>query len=128
MRRAAEAQKSGNLSDAISLISQAIKAAEGFESQLVRSLCWRAELLNQLERWQDAFNDASEAVRLSGGLARAHAARGTAAVKLGLLAEAVSSWETAEILGGVPEAAQEAEKMPPAIARVLRKRASRPRC
>lgn len=110
MRRAAEAQKCGNLSDAISLISQAIKAAEGFESQLVRSLCWRAELLNQLERWQDAFNDASEAVRLSGGLARAHAARGTAAVKLGLLAEAVSSWETAEILGGVPEAAQEAEK------------------
>merc|ERR1712187_251361 len=57
------------------------------------------------------MGDASEAVNAcAGDVARSHAARGTAAMKLGQLAEAVSSWETAELLGGVPEAAQEAEK------------------
>merc|ERR1712054_36424 len=46
----------------------------------------------------------------NGGLARAHAARGLAAAKMDRLAEAVTSWETAELLGGIPEAAKEAEQ------------------
>jgi len=50
-----------------------------------------------------------EAVDLCPGLADAQAARGEAAARLGLLAEAVCAWETAELLGGVPTAAAEAE-------------------
>merc|ERR1719433_1988372 len=71
--------------------------------------CQRADLLLQLGRWHDAYRESTEIVKASPGLARVHAIRGTVAMKLGHLAEAVSSWETAELLGGVPEAAREAE-------------------
>merc|ERR1712046_57818 len=110
LSRADDAEKNGNLLAAIDLLAQAIKASESFENVCAGALCRRAELLNQLGRWQEAFSDASEAVKLSSGLARAHAARGRAAMKLDLLAEATSSWEAAEVLGGVPEASSEAEK------------------
>lgn len=112
LHRATEAEKLGQAEVAVKLLSEAIEAIradEGFESACANTLCRRAELLLKLERWQDAFKDASEAVKISPGLSRAHAARGRSAVKLGNLAEAVSSWETVELLGGVPEAAHEAE-------------------
>merc|ERR550532_3212083 len=63
----------------------------------------------RLGRWAEARGDARKAVDLLPGLARAHAAAGAAASHLGNLAEAACSWETADLLGGVPSAAAEAE-------------------
>eukprot|EP00747_Dinoflagellata_sp_TGD_P024127 gnl/TRDRNA2_/TRDRNA2_130334_c0_seq1.p1 gnl/TRDRNA2_/TRDRNA2_130334_c0~~gnl/TRDRNA2_/TRDRNA2_130334_c0_seq1.p1 ORF type:complete len:551 (-),score=87.21 gnl/TRDRNA2_/TRDRNA2_130334_c0_seq1:22-1674(-) len=108
MRRATDAAAAGDFEAAVALLTEAISAAEVSESARASALCRRAELLLKLHRWQDAFRDSTEAVKASPGLARAHAARGAAAVKLELLAEAASSWETAELLG-VPEAGREAE-------------------
>lgn len=111
LRRAAEAEGRGEKEAALGLLTEAIAAAaDGNEESLrAEALCRRAELLQGLGRWEEALRDGAEAVRASPGLARAHAARGAAALKLGHLAEAASSWETAELLGGVPVAAREAE-------------------
>mmetsp|Transcript_131920 Transcript_131920/g.328990 ORF Transcript_131920/g.328990 Transcript_131920/m.328990 type:complete len:439 (+) Transcript_131920:73-1389(+) len=108
--RASEAEASGKLEEALIFLTQALAEA-CHESELKRAdlLCRQAEVLVRLSRWQEAFKVASETVSLSPGLARAHAARGAAALKLGLLAEATSSWETAEILGGVLGASEQVE-------------------
>lgn len=110
MRRAAEAESRGDLQAAVSLLAEAVEASQGqSDAVCANAYCKRAELLLHLERWDEAFHESAKAIRLSPGLAKAHAARGTASVKLNLLAEAVSSWETAELLGGIPEATQEAD-------------------
>jgi len=105
----ATAESLGNVDAAVANISKAIKLAEGNAALRASAFCRRAELLLQSGRLAEAFDDSMEAVNASPGLARAHAVRGAAAVRLGRLAEAASSWETAEFLGGVPEAAREAE-------------------
>eukprot|EP00931_Biecheleriopsis_adriatica_P045293 TRINITY_DN25960_c0_g1_i2.p1 TRINITY_DN25960_c0_g1~~TRINITY_DN25960_c0_g1_i2.p1 ORF type:complete len:502 (+),score=114.10 TRINITY_DN25960_c0_g1_i2:142-1647(+) len=110
LRRAIEAEKLGNVEDAVTLLGNAIEASQNHEDVLANSLCRRAELQLQLQRFREAFQDAAAAIRLLPSLARAHAARGAAAEKLGLLAEAASSWEAAELLGGIPEAAKRAEE------------------
>ncbi|CAE7540897.1 unnamed protein product [Symbiodinium natans] len=109
MRRAAGAVQLGQLPRAVMLLSEAIQAATDNEASRAEALCLRAELHVQLGQWQDAFADASDALALIPSLARAHAARGEAAEQLGFLAEAASSWETAELLGGIPQAAARAE-------------------
>lgn len=109
LQQAAEAERLGKFEDAVTFLTQAINAAEDTEAVRNKALRRRAELLLRLEHWQEAFCDSDELVRDSPGLVHAHAVRGAAAAKLGKLAEAVSSWETAEILGGVPNAAVEAE-------------------
>eukprot|EP00928_Gymnodinium_smaydae_P082748 TRINITY_DN66045_c0_g1_i1.p1 TRINITY_DN66045_c0_g1~~TRINITY_DN66045_c0_g1_i1.p1 ORF type:complete len:577 (-),score=151.53 TRINITY_DN66045_c0_g1_i1:45-1775(-) len=110
LRQASEAEARGDLEAAVRLLAEAANAASD-QSEAVRAgaLSRRAELLAKLSRWQEAFADATAAVQLAPGLVRAHATRGAAAAQLGLLAEAVSSWEAAELLGGVPEAAAQAE-------------------
>jgi len=108
LQRAAEAQARGDLAAAAAFFAEAASVAKT-EGARADALSRRAGLLVQLGHWIDAFRDASAAVKLSPGLAATHAARGRAAAELGHLAEAVSSWETAEFLGGVPEAAHQAE-------------------
>lgn len=109
LRRAAEATRLGQREAAITMLTEALEAATDNEAVQVDALCLRAELQLQLGRWQEAFQDASAAVIIKPSMSQAHAARGTAAEKLGFLAEAVSSWETAELLGGISEAAKQAE-------------------
>lgn len=109
LKRAAEAEAQGSIESAVNLLGEAIGAAEDFEAIRAQAMCHQARLLLQLSRWEEAFNSSTAALTLSPGLASAHAARGKAATELGYLAEAVSSWETAELLGGVPEAVHEAE-------------------
>ncbi|CAE7190856.1 unnamed protein product [Symbiodinium sp. KB8] len=110
MRRAMGAVQLGQLSEAVKLLSEAILSASAEnEAARAEALCLRSELRNQLCQWQDAFADANDALALIPSLARAHAARGEAAEQLGFLAEAASSWETAELLGGIPQAAARAE-------------------
>lgn len=109
LRRAAEAVRLGQKEIAVTMLTEALEAAEENEAAQVDALCRRAELQFQMGRWHEAFHDASAAVTISPSISRAHAARGAAAEKLGFLAEAASSWETAELLGGVPEAAKQAE-------------------
>jgi len=110
---AAAAEAAGKVEDALALLSKAALAA-GEENALgkAEAVIRRAELLVRVGRWPEAFKEATAALGLSpslSGLARAHAARGAAAMAMGLLAEAESSWETAEILGGVPDAGAQAE-------------------
>jgi len=107
LRRAANAEGQGHLDAAIGFVTEAIAAADGNDTAKANALCRRAELLFKLGRYQEAFRDGTDAVKDAPELARAHVARGSAAAKLGNLAEAVSSWETAELLGA-PEAASEA--------------------
>lgn len=109
MRRAAEAVRLGQKEAAVTLLTEALQAASENEAAQVDALCRRAEVQLQLGRWQEAFQDASAAVSIKPSASQAHAARGAAADKLGFLAEAVSSWETADLLGGIPEAAKQAE-------------------
>lgn len=109
LRRAAEAVRLGKKDVAVTMLTEALEAAEENEAAQADALCRRAELQFQLGRWQEAFQDASASVTINPSISRAHAARGAAAEKLGFLAEAASSWETAELLGGVPEAAKQAE-------------------
>ncbi|CAK0862834.1 unnamed protein product [Prorocentrum cordatum] len=109
MRRAAEARHRGDVGAEIWHLREAAEAAGENEAGRAEALCLLAETYVRLEQWQDAFRESTAAVKRSPGQARSHAARGMAASKLGYLAEAVSSWETAELLGGVPRAAQEAE-------------------
>lgn len=109
MRRAAGAVQLGKLPEAVKLLSEAIQASAENEAARAEALCLRSELRNKLSQWQDAFADANDALALIPSLARAHAARGEAAEQLGFLAEAASSWETAELLGGIPQAAARAE-------------------
>ena len=109
LRRAAGAVQMGDLAKAIQLLSEAIQAATDDEAVRAEALCQRAELRVQRGHWQDAFQDAVDALKLQPSLARAHAARGAAAEELGFLAEAATSWEAAELLGGVPSAALRAE-------------------
>eukprot|EP00930_Biecheleria_cincta_P034451 TRINITY_DN23812_c0_g1_i1.p1 TRINITY_DN23812_c0_g1~~TRINITY_DN23812_c0_g1_i1.p1 ORF type:complete len:539 (+),score=104.27 TRINITY_DN23812_c0_g1_i1:70-1686(+) len=109
LRRAAEAVRLGQKEIAVTMLTEALEAAEDNEAAQVDALCRRTELQFQLGRWKEAFQDASAAVTINPSISRAHAARGAAAEKLGFLAEAASSWETAELLGGVPEAAKQAE-------------------
>jgi len=108
LQRAAEAQARGNLAAAASFFGEAAAFGQT-DGARADALSKCASLLLQLGRWADAFRDASEAAKLSPGLVAAHVVRGRAATELGKLAEAVSSWETAELLGGVPDAAQQAE-------------------
>jgi len=108
LQRAAEAQARGDLVAAAASFKEAA-TCEQTEGARADALSKCASLLLQLGRWADAFQDASDAVKLSPGLVAAHVIRGRAATELGQLAEAVSSWETAELLGGVPDAAQQAE-------------------
>eukprot|EP00927_Polykrikos_kofoidii_P065308 TRINITY_DN61086_c0_g1_i1.p1 TRINITY_DN61086_c0_g1~~TRINITY_DN61086_c0_g1_i1.p1 ORF type:complete len:488 (+),score=87.41 TRINITY_DN61086_c0_g1_i1:70-1464(+) len=109
LRRAAEAEAAGDAVAAERLLSNAVAAsADADEASRAEVHRLRAELLLRLGRWQDAYRDASEAVKISPS-ARAQATRGAAAEKLELFAEAASSWEAAEILGGVAEAAERAE-------------------
>jgi len=108
LRRAAEAVRLGKKDIAVTMLTEALEAAEENEAAQADALCRRAELQVQLGRWQEAFQDASASVTINPSISRAHAARGAAAEKLGFLAEAASSWETAE-LGGIPEAAKQAE-------------------
>jgi len=110
LEQAKEAEGRGDFLAAVGFLAEAIRLVpEANEGTRAEALCRRALLLLRLERWQEAFRESTDSLKLSPGLSRAHAARGTAAVKLGKLAEAASSWETAELLGGVPEAAREAE-------------------
>lgn len=109
LRRAAGAVQMGDLARAIQLLTEAIQAATDDEAVRAEALCQRAELRVRRGQWQEAFQDAVDALKLQPSLARAHAARGAAAEELGFLAEAASSWEAAELLGGVPSAAQRAE-------------------
>eukprot|EP00913_Durusdinium_trenchii_P002322 g2144.t1 len=109
LRRAAGALQLGDVPRAVQLLSEAIHAAIDDEAVRAEAFCQRSELRVRLAHWQAAFQDAVEALKLQPSLARAHAARGAAAEALGFLAEAVSSWEAAELLGGVPEAASRAE-------------------
>ncbi|CAK9014355.1 unnamed protein product [Durusdinium trenchii] len=109
LRRAAGALQLGDVPRAVQLLSEAIHAAIDDEAVRAEAFCQRSELRVRLAHWQEAFQDAVEALKLQPSLARAHAARGAAAEALGFLAEAVSSWEAAELLGGVPEAASRAE-------------------
>mmetsp|Transcript_81257 Transcript_81257/g.161231 ORF Transcript_81257/g.161231 Transcript_81257/m.161231 type:complete len:551 (+) Transcript_81257:88-1740(+) len=108
LQQAAEAQARGDLAAAAAFFGEAAAFGQT-EGARADALSKSASLLLQLGRWADAFRDASDAVKLSPGLVAAHVIRGRAATELGQLAEAVSSWETAELLGGVPEAAQQAE-------------------
>lgn len=109
LRRAAGEVHMGDLARAIQLLTEAIQAATDDEAVRAEALCQRAELRVRRTQWQEAFQDAVDALKLQPSLARAHAARGAAAEELGFLAEAASSWEAAELLGGVPSAAQRAE-------------------
>lgn len=110
LRQAAEAQAEGKLQEALDRLTEAfVQAGEGNDKGRAEALCRRAALRNHMNDFEGAFKDASESVKLSPGVACAHAARGAAAMRLGLLAEAASSWETAELLGGVAEAAAQAE-------------------
>lgn len=109
MRRATEARQRGDVDAEIRHLREAAEAAGEHEAGRAEALCLLAEAYVRLEQWQDAFRESTAAVKHSPGQARSHASRGMAASKLGYLAEAVSSWETAELLGGVPRAAQEAE-------------------
>jgi len=108
LQRAAEAQAHGDLAAAAAFFGEAATFGQT-DGARADALSKSASLLLQLGRWADAFRDASEAAKLSPGLVAAHVVRGRAATELGQLAEAVSSWETAELLGGVPDAAQQAE-------------------
>lgn len=108
LQRAAEAHARGDLAAAAAFFGEAASVGQT-DGARADALSKCASLLLQLGRWADAFRDASEAVKLSPGLVAAHVVRGRAATELGHLAEAVSSWETAELLGGVPDAAQQAE-------------------
>eukprot|EP00933_Yihiella_yeosuensis_P051138 TRINITY_DN48994_c0_g1_i1.p1 TRINITY_DN48994_c0_g1~~TRINITY_DN48994_c0_g1_i1.p1 ORF type:complete len:540 (-),score=133.16 TRINITY_DN48994_c0_g1_i1:138-1757(-) len=108
LRRAHAAQTLGDFAAAVRLLTEGIKACGDNEAVRADALCRRAELHLQLKRWKEAFDDASEAVSIFPSRAQAHAARGAAAEKLEFLAEAASSWETAELLGGIPEAANRA--------------------
>eukprot|EP00929_Paragymnodinium_shiwhaense_P013592 TRINITY_DN121448_c0_g1_i1.p1 TRINITY_DN121448_c0_g1~~TRINITY_DN121448_c0_g1_i1.p1 ORF type:complete len:576 (+),score=105.27 TRINITY_DN121448_c0_g1_i1:69-1730(+) len=108
--RAAEAEQAGDKEAAVRWLSQAFEAAAGQPIVQADAVFRRASLQLALRRFEEAFRDASDAVKLSPGMAKAHAVRARAACELGRLAEAVSSWETADLLGGVPEAARQAEE------------------